>query len=69
MYADSVTTASTQDVIASDSTKFVPGLFAAILGCVLLFASGFAQTAGFTETNVLYNAAHDARHSAGFPCH
>jgi cobalt transporter subunit CbtB len=38
-------------------------LFAAVLGMALLFAAGFA------ETPALHNAAHDARHSAGFPCH
>jgi cobalt transporter subunit CbtB len=36
---------------------------AAILGLVLLYASGFAQTAE------IHNGAHDTRHSAGFPCH
>jgi cobalt transporter subunit CbtB len=36
---------------------------AAILGVVLLYASGFAQTAE------IHNGAHDTRHSAGFPCH
>lgn len=41
----------------------LPALFAAVLGLALIFAAGFA------ETHVLHNAAHDARHSAGFPCH
>jgi cobalt transporter subunit CbtB len=36
---------------------------AAILGLVLLYAAGFAQTAE------IHNGAHDTRHSAGFPCH
>ncbi len=34
-----------------------------ILGLVLLYAAGFAQTAE------IHNGAHDTRHSAGFPCH
>lgn len=38
-------------------------LLAATLGLALIVAAGFA------ETQVLHNAAHDARHSAGFPCH
>ena len=41
----------------------LPVLLAAVLGLALIFAAGFA------ETHVLYNATHDARHSAGFPCH
>jgi cobalt transporter subunit CbtB len=43
--------------------RIVPALLAASLGLVLLYASAFAQTAA------LHNAAHDGRHSAGFPCH
>ena len=43
--------------------KILPALVAAILGCVLIFTMGFAAT------SALHNAAHDGRHSAGFPCH
>lgn len=45
------------------SRKVAPALFAAILGVLLLYGAGFAQTAE------LHNAAHDSRHSAVFPCH
>ena len=45
------------------ASNMLPALFAAVLGLVLLFAAGFA------ETHALHDAAHDARHSAGFPCH
>lgn len=38
-------------------------LAAALLGLTLIFIAGFA------EVSVLHNAAHDTRHSAGFPCH
>lgn len=38
-------------------------LLVAALGLALIVAAGFA------ETQVLHNATHDARHSAGFPCH
>ena len=38
-------------------------LFAAVLGAGLLFAAGFANSA------VMHDAAHDTRHSIGFPCH
>jgi cobalt transporter subunit CbtB len=38
-------------------------LFVAFLGAALLFAAGFANSA------VMHDAAHDTRHSIGFPCH
>lgn len=43
--------------------KMMPALCAAGLGAVLLFGAGFASM------EALHNAAHDSRHSAGFPCH
>ncbi len=43
--------------------KLLPALLAGGLGLVLLYAGGFA------ESTTLHNAAHDGRHSAGFPCH
>ena len=40
------------------------GVWAAVLlGAFILFGVGLAQP------EVLHNAAHDARHAAGFPCH
>jgi cobalt transporter subunit CbtB len=41
----------------------IPAVVAAVLGCSFVYASGFAERAE------LHNAAHDGRHSAGFPCH
>lgn len=38
-------------------------LLVACLGAALLFVAGLAQS----ET--LHDAAHDVRHSTGFPCH
>ena len=38
-------------------------LFAVVLGSGLLFVAGFANSA------VMHDAAHDTRHSIGFPCH
>ena len=35
----------------------------AMLGMVVLFAAGHAQSA------TLHDAAHDVRHATGFPCH
>lgn len=43
--------------------RLVAALMAASLGAVLLFGAGFASM------EALHNAAHDSRHSAGFPCH
>ena len=34
-----------------------------VLGAVVLYA------AGFVHTSAVHNAAHDMRHSQGFPCH
>ena len=34
-----------------------------LLGLVMLYGAGFVQT------SAAHNAAHDARHSMGFPCH
>lgn len=38
-------------------------LFVAILGGMILFAAGHAQS------GALHDAAHDVRHATGFPCH
>lgn len=43
--------------------RILPSLLSAALGLILLYGAGFAETAQ------LHNAAHDGRHSAGFPCH
>ena len=34
-----------------------------LLGLVILYGAGFVQT------SAVHNAAHDMRHSQGFPCH
>lgn len=44
-------------------TSLATILFVAFLGAGLLFAAGFANSA------VMHDAAHDTRHSIGFPCH
>jgi len=38
-------------------------LVAVLLGTVILYGVGFASAP------LLHNAAHDTRHSQGFPCH
>lgn len=34
-----------------------------LLGAVIVYGAGFVQT------SAVHNAAHDMRHSQGFPCH
>lgn len=64
MSTTSVTRQSgTASVSAIWKDKILPSVLAAVLGSTIVFAMGFA------ETSVLHNAAHDGRHSAGFPCH
>lgn len=43
--------------------RVLPILFAALLGVVVIGGAGFAST------SAIHNAAHDQRHSIGFPCH
>ncbi|MDP3959556.1 MAG: CbtB domain-containing protein [Pseudorhodobacter sp.] len=45
------------------TTPLASVLFVALLGAMLLFAAGLAQSA------TLHAAAHDVRHATGFPCH
>ncbi len=43
--------------------KILPSFLAVALGSVMLYGAAFASV------EALHNAAHDSRHSAGFPCH
>lgn len=60
MTTKTLTTANTG---ARADTGLAAILFATLLGAGLLFAAGFANSA------VMHDAAHDTRHSIGFPCH
>ena len=61
--------ASTQSLATGRPASLARGgtilqaLMAATLGLVLLGGVGFWQV------EAVHNAAHDTRHSAGFPCH
>jgi len=48
---------------ATGVSQYTAAVLAAAVGIMLLFIAGFA------ETGVLHNAAHDSRHSVVFPCH
>ena len=49
--------------IARPNTDVMSIALVAFLGLGLLFVAGFANSA------VLHDAAHDTRHAVGFPCH
>ena len=55
-------TTATLGAVSSQSRALQLG-FAALLG---LFVIGFA---GFSQMEVVHNAAHDYRRSMNFPCH
>lgn len=44
-------------------TKGIQLAIAFLLGAVIVYGVGFSQT------SEVHNAAHDTRHSQGFPCH
>lgn len=51
------------DLISTVNSKAVHLLSAFVLGAVVIYGAGFLQK------SVAHNAAHDMRHSQGFPCH
>ena len=60
--------ATTADTLQSGTTSTTLAIplqivAAVVLGSVILYAAGFMNMA------VAHNAAHDIRHSQGFPCH
>ena len=48
---------------ARNPSRFIAPFCAALIGLVLIYLAGFAQA------DALHDGAHDARHSAAFPCH
>lgn len=52
--------------IAADATRL------ATIGqalAAMVFGFFVVAVVGFSHLEVVHNAAHDARHAAGFPCH
>ncbi len=49
--------------ISTTISKPLQLVSALLLGAVILYA------AGFVSASAIHNAAHDMRHSQGFPCH
>lgn len=52
-----------RSVVSTSIPKLLQLTCAFLLGAVIVYA------AGFVNTSVAHNAAHDTRHSQGFPCH
>jgi cobalt transporter subunit CbtB len=44
-------------------TGLLPIVFTAVFGMTMVFVTGFAHS------QTVHDAAHDMRHSTGFPCH
>ncbi|MGJ8626870.1 MAG: CbtB domain-containing protein [Sulfitobacter sp.] len=49
--------------LKASRARFVPALFAAMIGVAMITLTGHVQAAA------LHDAAHDVRHATGFPCH
>lgn len=49
--------------ISTTIAKPLQLISAFLLGALIVYA------AGFVNTSAVHNAAHDTRHSQGFPCH
>ncbi len=56
-------TTTTSTRVSEKTTALLSVLGMLMLGAVILFAAGHAQSA------TLHDAAHDVRHATGFPCH
>jgi len=50
-------------VVSKPITRPLQIAGAILFGLVILYCAGFVQT------STVHNAAHDMRHSQGFPCH
>ena len=57
------TTTISKTRTSEKTTALLSVLGMLMLGMVILFAAGHAQSA------TLHDAAHDVRHATGFPCH
>ncbi|WP_298720307.1 CbtB domain-containing protein [uncultured Ferrovibrio sp.] len=63
MQAKTTTTAGATIVSQRKAATLLQVGMAALLGVFLVWGAGFSPIAA------VHNAAHDARHSNGFPCH
>ena len=58
-----ITQKTAGSVAGSRSTALVGAMMSAVLELVIIWG------VGFSHIDVFHNAAHDTRHSNGFPCH
>lgn len=61
-------------MLQSQATTAAPSRVAAVskglqLAAAFLLGALIVYGAGFLQTSAVHNAAHDMRHSQGFPCH
>jgi cobalt transporter subunit CbtB len=65
MHASTLTThgATAGTAVSGRTETLVGAIFAALLGATLIWG------VGFSHIMAIHNAAHDVRHSNGFPCH
>jgi cobalt transporter subunit CbtB len=59
----SAASANSTATISTTIAKPLQLIGAFMLGAMIVYAAGFVNTAA------VHNAAHDMRHSQGFPCH
>jgi cobalt transporter subunit CbtB len=52
-----------QENVSTDISRVAPIIAALMVGTFLLISGGFSHS------NTIHNAAHDARHAFAFPCH
>ena len=60
---ETATPATTQTLSTTRSKTLIAASMAAFLGVFMIWGVGFSHIAA------AHNAAHDVRHSNGFPCH
>ncbi|MAY61285.1 MAG: cobalt transporter [Rhizobiales bacterium] len=54
---------SISSVVPQTDARRIAGMMALLLGGLMIFGVGLAHS------SALHDAAHDTRHSYGFPCH
>ncbi len=55
--------ALTNSAAKSGTSSLMQIVFVALIGATIVFAAGLAHS------QTLHDAAHDMRHTTGFPCH
>lgn len=56
-------TTQTTSQTAARSSALMQAIFVTLIGATVVFVAGFAHS------QTLHDAAHDMRHTTGFPCH